>query len=467
MDFNSLLFLLAFLPIVVGLYWLTYALEGQRRIASRVVLLTAGIVFYLFNSSWMHLGMLAGVSLFHYLMCLWMEKLRKDPEGKSSKGRKALLIIDVSVAVGLLVFFKYAGLFPAMRSLAFPLALSFVTFQTISFTVDVYRGTVEFKKVSLFSYFLYIFLFFKLIEGPITPYNRLQENKPGFDKLFDGVVRFCYGLAKKVLIADTLAVVVSSHLGEVAYIGTGLSWLTILSYTLQLYFDFSGYCDMGIGIGKMLGYDLPENFNNPYLSTSIRDFWRRWHISLSAWFKSYVYIPLGGNRKGQGRTLLNLLIIFILTGLWHGSTANFLLWGLFFGFFMVAERLFLGKYLDKNPVKFFSWLYAILVVMMGWVLFICPDVRDIGYFFRNLFSYQPNLSSSTLMGALSLKVILALSFGIAFATFVPYLLNRFFPKRGENPFYVYGKAFIGVGLLVLSMVVITISAHAPSLYGGF
>lgn len=464
MDFNSLLFLMVFLPLFLGLYWFIHKFENESRVLSKALLLFGGLLFYVFNSSLLHCALIVAVSLFHYLMCFFINKTRK----KEMRGIiKLLLTIDIIASVSMLAFFKYCNLLPLPRQFAFPLALSFITFQSISFTVDVYRNTVKFNETNLFQYLLYIFLFMKLVEGPIASFNQIKNNSLSFDKLFSGIVCFCFGLAKKVLIADTLSIVVSSSLSEIQYIGTSISWLCIVCYTIELFFDFSGYCDMAIGLGLMFGYDLPENFNNPYLSTSIRDFWRRWHISLSSWFKSYVYIPLGGNRKGKARTLLNLLIVFVLTGLWHGSTVNFLLWGLFFGFFMIVERLFLGKLLDKNKFKFINWIYSIFVVMMGWVLFICPSINDIGYFFRNLFSFQDNISSYSVLGLMSLKVTIALIIGILFSTFVPLLFNRYWPNRNENSIWIYSKAFIGLVLLIVCIVVITNGSYSPSLYGGF
>ncbi len=466
MDFNSLLFLMVFLPLLLGLYWFIHKFENESRTLSRALLLLGGVAFYVFNSSLFHCALIIGVSLFHYLMCFFLSKVRNSQETRGGLS-KFLLIFDITVSALLLLFFKYSNYLPLPRQFAFPLALSFITFQSISFTVDVYRNTVKYGTVSLFSYLLYIFLFMKLIEGPITTFNQIKDNSLSFDKLFNGIVRFCFGLAKKVLIADVLATVVTSSLSEVQYIGTSVSWLCIVCYTIELFFDFSGYCDMAIGLGLMFGYELPENFNNPYLSTSIRDFWRRWHISLSSWFKNYVYIPLGGNRKGQARTLLNLFIIFVLTGLWHGPTINFLFWGLFFGFFMIVERLFLGKLLDNNKFKPINWVYSIFVVMMGWVLFICPSITDIGYFFRNLFSIQDNISSYSVLGLMSLKVTIALTIGVLFSTVVPLLLNRFWPNRNKNSIWVYSKAFIGLALLIVCVVAITNGSYSPSLYGGF
>lgn len=463
MDFSSLLFIFVFFPLMLGSYLLAYHFENEKRLISRLILLIGSIVFYAFNSTIISLVIVVGAAFCHYLMAYLIQKYKSDKKICS----KVLLGIDLAISIVLLIFFKYCNLFSFGKNILFPLALSFITFHFISFAVDIYKEEIDFKNTTILSYFSYIFVFMKLVEGPIVSYSNLNPSKPTVDGLFDGMVRFYFGLAKKVLIADTLIQVVSATLSEVEYVGTSISWLCIICFTVQLLFDFSGYIDMGIGLGMMFGFKLPENFNNPYLSTSIRDFWRRWHITLSVWFKKYIYIPLGGNRKGTFRTLLNLLIIFVLTGLWHGSTINYLIWGLYFGFFMIIERLFLGKLLDKNPVKIINWLYSIFVVMMGWVLFICPTITDIGYFYRNLFSYQENISSFSLNGLLNFKVLVSIIIGILFATIIPYCLDKFWPQRKDNKWWIISKAVVGMALFIICVVFITSNNYSPSLYGGF
>ena len=462
MDFNSLAFLLIFLPVSLGIFYLVKLISRNNRFAMDVALLILSLFFYLYKAGFIYFGMMVVLTSLHYLMAFLLDKYVEN-----RKAAKTILIIDVAISVGALIFFKYCGLFNFGKGILFPLALSFTTFQSVSFIVDVYNGKTNFKEVGTISYFLYIFIFVKLTQGPITPYDKLVSGKESLDSFLKGIERFCFGLAKKILIADILATVVISAMSNIGAVGTQISWLTIVSFTLQLYFDFSGYTDMAIGAGMMFGYEVLENFNHPYLSTSIRDFWRRWHITLGTWFRNYVYIPLGGNRKGQARTLLNLSIVFVLTGLWHGSTITFLLWGVFFGIFMVMERLFLGKWLDKNPVKPLNWVYALFVVMMGWVIFISGNIQNVGYFYRNLFSYQPNTSDYTIETLLTLKVLLALIFGWLFATVVPLCLEKFWPGRKDNIIWFYSKIGIGLVLLVVCFVFVTSNSFSPSLYGGF
>ena len=270
----------------------------------------------------------------------------------------------------------------------------------MSYTIDMYRGEIEVQKNPI-SFAAFVTLFPQLVAGPIVRYSdiskELVSRTINIDKIYEGVVRFITGMGKKVLIANSVGALWDTVLADVRTgvpVSTTTAWLGVIAYTLQIYFDFSGYSDMAIGLGKMMGFNFPENFNYPYLSKSVSEFWRRWHITLGAWFRSYVYIPLGGNRKGMGRTILNLGIVWLLTGIWHGADWTFIIWGVLYGVFIILERLFLGKVLEKLPGAI-SWLYTILLVMFGWVLFASPDLTTAGAYFGSMFGSSGVLFDST------------------------------------------------------------------------
>ena len=258
-----------------------------------------------------------------------------------------------------------------------PIGISFFTFQSMSYTIDLYMGNVKVQKNPI-SFAAFVTLFPQIVAGPIVRYDdvakELDDRTITIDLIYDGIIRFIIGLSKKVLIANSIGAlwtaVKSTDISQVSVVS---SWLGILAFTFQIYFDFSGYSDMAIGLGKMMGFHFPENFNYPYLSKSISEFWRRWHITLGSWFKSYVYFPLGGNRKGMPRTIMNLAITWFLTGVWHGASWNFILWGSLYGVVIILEKLFLGKWLQKIPAVF-CHIYTMLLVILGWVLFDTADL---------------------------------------------------------------------------------------------
>jgi len=308
---------------------------------------------------------------------------------KRKSGRGFVLAGVIALNLALLGFFKYAGMFVSTVNallgtsyeepqISLPIGISFFTFQALSYVVDVYRGECKVQK-SVFKVALYVSFFPQLIAGPIVKYKDIEEQIDhrtlSAAQTAAGIRRFVYGLAKKVLISNILAAAVDKiYALEIVRVDWSLAWVAALMYTFQIYYDFSGYSDMAIGLGRMFGFEFRENFNYPYTSLSIREFWRRWHISLSSWFRDYVYIPLGGNRKGNVRTYVNLLIVFLLTGMWHGASWNFVFWGLFHGLFIVIERLGFSKVLDKS--KFFAWIYTFALVNFGWVFFRVENIHD-------------------------------------------------------------------------------------------
>jgi len=305
--------------------------------------------------------------------------------------KKGILLCNIILNLSFLSYFKYLGLIIrtlnhllrkeaiAVPNIALPIGISFFTFQALSYVIDVYRGECEVQK-NIMHLALYISFFPQLIAGPIVKYKDINEQITGrivtSEKLAAGIRRFCYGLAKKVLISNVLAQsadrIFNLDMGEITGV---LAWMGAFLYTFQIYYDFSGYSDMAIGLGKMFGFEFRENFNYPYMSESIREFWRRWHISLSTWFREYVYIPLGGNQKGKLRTYINLGIVFLLTGIWHGASYNFIFWGMYHGFFSVIERLGFGKVLERHRKTAFA--YTFLVVHFGWILFRIESMRQL------------------------------------------------------------------------------------------
>ncbi|WP_096272590.1 MBOAT family O-acyltransferase [Paucisalibacillus globulus] len=371
MVFSNLVFLFAFLPIVLVLYIVV------RNELKNYILLLASLVFYAWGEPRFVLLMLFSI-LINYIFGLLIDKYRHILTLK-----KMFLWIAIFGNVLILAIFKYAQFFVEninslldlsihMEPIPLPIGISFFTFQAMSYIIDVYRKDAGVQK-NLSSLALYISLFPQLVAGPIVRYNTVAEQiKKRFvnlDKFSDGVKRFIIGLAKKVIIANSFGEVADTIFSTTPdSLSVTTAWVGIAAYSLQIYFDFSGYSDMAIGLGKMFGFDFLENFNYPYISKSVSEFWRRWHISLSSWFKDYIYIPLGGSRKGLPRTVINLLIVWTITGFWHGASWTFMAWGFYFGVLIVLERLWLGKLLSKlySPIQH---LYLIVIVMIGWVFF--------------------------------------------------------------------------------------------------
>ena len=375
MVFSSLLFLFLYLPVVLAIY---YAVPRAWR---NVWLFIANLAFY----GW---GEPVYILLMLFSICInFFAGVLIDRNSENRKKAKTILILDVVINLAMLAFFKYYDLFAATLSripgvaipalhLALPIGISFYTFQTMSYPIDIYRGDARVQK-NFISFGTFVALFPQLIAGPIVRYkdiaSQLDFRATGAEQFASGVRRFAVGLGKKVLIANNIGalwgVYAAKAPGELTVLG---AWLGILAFSLQIYFDFSGYSDMAIGLGRMLGFEFLENFNYPYISKSVTEFWRRWHISLGTWFRDYVYIPLGGNRKGPWRQILNLLIVWALTGFWHGANWTFLCWGLYYAVFLIIEKLFLLKKLERVPVL--ATVYTLLVAVCGWVLFDLPSL---------------------------------------------------------------------------------------------
>ena len=394
MVFSTIIFLFRFLPITLALYYLAPAK------LKNTVLFVCSLVFYCWGEVRFFPVMLALI-LINYLCGLGLEAFDAKPGV-----RKVLLLVALAASLGMLFYFKYANFvlrsinsllgtgFAAIQGISvLPLGISFYTFQTLSYTIDVYRREVK-TEHNIIDFGAYVVMFPQLIAGPIVKYRdvaaqlHVTHGRYNLKQIEDGMTLFTFGLAKKVLLADTIGALWTDIIGAggvgLTNVSTPLAWLGIIAYSLQLYFDFSGYSMMGIGMGKMLGFDFPANFNYPYISASITEFWRRWHMTLSGWFREYVYIPLGGNRKGLKRQIMNLFIVELLTGIWHGANWNFICWGLYYFVLLAIEKLFLLPYLQKGKV--WPHIYTLFLVVVGWAMFVGNDTGvSFGLLFQKLF----------------------------------------------------------------------------------
>lgn len=373
MIFCSTVFLFVFLPVV---FWLNFFIKNEY---SNALLVIASLVFYAWGEPYLVFLMIVVIGL------NWaIGRVIGKTQGRI---KNIFLLIGVISDLGILIYYKYAGFSVSVFNMIcgkdvmpipqieLPIGISFFTFQAISYIVDVYNGQTE-PSSQIVNTALYISFFPQLIAGPIVKYKdiniQIENRYISWENVSEGFKRFIYGLAKKVLISNILGLCADTvYAYDIAIIDSKTAWIGALAYTFQIYYDFSGYSDMAIGLGKMFGFQIPENFNYPYLSKSISEFWRRWHISLGAWFREYVYIPLGGNRKGEVRTYINLMIVFFLTGIWHGADYSFVLWGIYHGFFSIIERKGI-KYLNK--LRVLSRIYCFLIVNFGWVLFRADNV---------------------------------------------------------------------------------------------
>jgi len=395
MVFSSSLFLLYFLPVFILLY--IFIKPSYRNYLA----LAASIFFYAWGAPRLIFIVLASI-LADYHLVNYMHKC-------SGKKQKLLLAASVFLNIGLLLYFKYANFFVDNANIilqqigfnhyewtriALPIGISFFTFQKMSYAVDVYRKVKEpLKRIS--DYALFILLFPQLIAGPIVRFNEVADQLVDRSKNENteyrlmGFYRFIIGLSKKVLIANVMGEKADDILAmDFANIDATLAWTGILAYTFQIYFDFAGYSDMAIGLGKMMGFKFPENFNNPYISQNISEFWRRWHITLGTWMRDYLYIPLGGNRvNNKARLFFNLWLVFMISGFWHGASWSFIVWGAYHGLFLILDKMFLIKLLKKTG-KYFSIIFTFFVTIIGWVLFRIEDFGDIGIYLKKMFSFS-------------------------------------------------------------------------------
>lgn len=465
MLFSSISFLYCFLPAVLILY---YIAPG---ILKNAVLLAASLFFYAWGEPVYVLLMAITIAL-GYVFGLLLEKFRE------TRAAKPLLFVSVAINLGFLGYFKYAdffienfnaatGLSVSLLNIALPIGISFYTFQLVSYLIDVYRGDVPSQKNPI-NLAAYITMFPQLIAGPIVRYSdvekQLRHRTIDFEKIADGITRFAIGLAKKVLLANQLGEFVdifrSAEEKSVLFY-----WFYAFAYAMHIYFDFSGYSDMAIGLGKMLGFEFCENFNYPFISKNISEFWRRWHMSLGSWFRDYVYIPLGGNRVSKPRWIFNILVVWILTGFWHGANWNFILWGLYFAVLLAAEKLF-APILKK--MKIINHFYVIFLILISFIIFNAVDLSQAASDIGGLFGAGgiPAVSDETLYYARSYAVILAL--GVVGSTpAVKMLINKLRENKSGGKLVYAIRPFAVVALMLLVTAYLADGSFNPFLYFRF
>lgn len=471
MVFSSNIFLFFFLPIFLIAYFIT-----PHKFRNYTLLLFS-LVFYAYGAP-DFVFLLVGECVINYFLVRGMAQTEK------TGAKKLLCALSVIMALGLLFYFKYANFFMenlnallgwmhqepvGWMKVALPIGISFFTFQSITYTIDVYRGTTPASQ-KLTDYVLYIMMFPQLIAGPIVNYNsvaaQLVERSSTMEDRVLGFYRFVIGLAKKVLIANTMALYADQVFGmDYGNMASGTAWIGILAYTFQIYFDFSGYSDMAIGLGKMLGFRFPENFNDPYTSRSVTEFWKRWHMTLGNFIMNYLYIPLGGNRKGKGRMYFNLWLCFLLSGLWHGASWNFVLWGAFHGFFICADKLFLKNALKKTGT-IPSVIITFFLVAMGWVLFRVDTAADAGAYYQALFAIKGGL---TVAGDAQFWCTFALAVVFSFLTLSPLghkLQDNIFADSYSKPLS-WTMFAITLVLFILSAGSLCVSDFNPFIYFRF
>ena len=389
MVFSSILFIFYFLPLTLLLYY-----AGPSRLRN-LVLLVMSLAFYSWGEP-VYVSIMLFSTIFDYGNGLAIEKCLSSGRKRAAR---AVLLLSVAGNLGILGFFKYSNFFIEiinaaggtdfpLLELSLPIGISFYTFQTMSYTIDVYLGQAGAQK-NLVQFGAYVAMFPQLVAGPIVKYKdisgQLADRNVTAERFSYGISRFITGLSKKVLLANNIGMVWEQISGgNLAVLSAAEAWIGAAAFSFQIYFDFSGYSDMAIGLGELFGFHFQENFNHPYRSKSMTEFWRRWHISLGTWFREYVYIPLGGSRKGMKRQLLNLLIVWCLTGLWHGASWNFLVWGLYFGVFLTAEKLFLLRRLEALP-GWVSHAYCLIFVAVSWVIFAFDSMADVCTYVKSMF----------------------------------------------------------------------------------
>ena len=473
MVFSSLTFLYAFLPLVLILYFAV-----KNRVWRNCVLLAASLVFYSWGEPKFLFWML-GTVLVAYICGLLIWRFDREKRPRSKKA--ALVGACVLFAANFFVF-KYLnftlenlglllGRSFALKDIHLPIGISFYTFQILSYIIDLYRGKVRVQR-NFFWLALYVCFFPQLIAGPIVRYatveKEIRERQETVADVTAGLKRLVLGLAKKVIIANSVALIAEQiYQGGAAYYGTVFYWIAAVAYSLQIYFDFSGYSDMAIGLGRIFGFHFPENFEHPYISLSVTEFWRRWHISLSTWFRDYIYIPLGGNRVGKPRWILNILIVWGLTGLWHGASWNFLLWGLYYALLLLLEKLLLQRLLDKLP-RLFRWAYTAFVVVLGWVLFNLTDFSALREALGVMFHFQGGgLVEALGGGAEILYLFLYIPVGLLCMLPLGRWLGWFTTKLRSHAAGLVLENALYLVLLMLSIVFLLSTTFNPFIYFRF
>ncbi len=473
MVFSSSVFLMAFLPLTLLAYFIVPARMVKARNA---VLLASSLVFYGWGEPKYIVVMLFSI-VFNYVLGLIIGKYT----GIDNKHRaKPMLVLCVFGNLALLGIFKYtdfvldtvnrltaAGL--TLPGIALPIGISFYTFQTMSYIIDVYRGKVEPQK-NLITFGAYVALFPQLIAGPIVRYSdvavMLAGRRTNLEQAAEGVRRFIIGFGKKVLLANQIYVV-WMELSSMENLSVAAAWLGAVAFTFQIYFDFSGYSDMAIGLGKIFGFDYLENFNYPYISRSITEFWRRWHMSLSSWFKEYVYIPLGGNRKGIARQLVNISIVWILTGLWHGASWNFVMWGVYYGIILIVEKMGLLKVLQKCPAVI-GQLYSLILIVIGWVIFAIDDMGMVVSYIGMMFGSSGCFTDDAFLYFIQSRVWLLIACVIGSTPLPKLVCSAVAQKLADRELLLSVlETALMMGILVLAIAFLVSGSYNPFLYFRF
>lgn len=464
MVFSSLVFMFAYLPITLLAY---YLVPRQGR---NIFLFIVNLIFYGWGEPKLVLLMVFNI-FFNYIGGWLVDKYRAD-----AKKKKLFLILTCVLDIGILAVFKYTGMITETLNMlpflnipelqiSLPIGISFYTFQTMSYVIDVYRDDAPVSK-NFINFGTYVALFPQLIAGPIVRYRDVAEQlvnrRETLEMFTRGVKLFMVGLAKKVIIANTMGTLTTNIFATTDENGVIGTWVGMIAYTFQIYFDFSGYSDMACGLGNMMGFEFLKNFNYPYIAKSITDFWRRWHISLSTWFKEYVYIPLGGNRKGVKRQILNLLIVWGLTGLWHGAAYNFVLWGLYYGLLLILEKFVLKKFLDRLP-SFVQHIYTLFIIIIGWGLFYFTDVGQLGEFMVDLFNFGNGICGNQAFNLIMSNLPMLIIAAVASTPLAAMLYNRFEHTR----FMWIPETLYCMGVLAVSTASLVNQSYNPFLYFRF
>ncbi len=464
MVFSSLTFIFLFLPILCVFYFLF-----KKILIKNIILLIFSLIFY----SW-------GEPIYIFLMIfsILITYLFSYLINKFSNHKKIFLVLAIIIVIGILGFYKYADFLINNLNILFntnipnlnlplPIGISFYSFQILSYLIDLYKGKVKHQK-NILTLALYISLFPQLVAGPIVRYETIEEElkqrNHNLENIIYGVKRFIIGLSKKIIIANQMAIIADSVFNYSSFneLGSLIIWIGAFAYTLQIYFDFSGYSDMAIGLGKIFGFNFNENFNYPYISKSITEFWRRWHISLSSWFKDYIYIPLGGNRKGKLKLIRNIIIVWFLTGLWHGAAWNFIVWGLYFACLLIIEKIFLNKILNKLP-NFINWIYTMILIIISWVIFRANDLSQAFIYLKNMFSFESSNIKEFLLQFPNISY--------SFIYFIPAFIFMFpIIKYFTKDQYYRNSLLINIILLILFIIDVTFlmsSTYNPFIYFRF
>ncbi len=470
MVFSGISFLFIFLPLLLPIYFI-FAAAGFRR-ASNLILLIFSLCFYGYNMPRFIYVILLSV-LINYLSAYFAS-------WGGAKGKTALTA-GICLNIGMLVYFKYANFIADNLSTVFggngiheiimPIGISFFTFQGMSYLIDVYKGKVRVQKNPL-NVALYISLFPQLIAGPIVRYRDIEKEilrrKETLSGISDGIARFCIGLGKKVIIANSIGKAANDILSlDPSFHSVSLVWLGIIAYTFQIYFDFSGYSDMAIGLGRIFGFHFPENFNYPYISESITEFWRRWHMTLSGWFRDYVYIPLGGNRCSRAKHIRNILIVWLLTGIWHGAAWNFVFWGLYFAVILICEKFIYGRFLEGLP-HIIRHIYSAVLIVTGWAIFYSPDMYFALRLIKSMFFMNslPFVNNETIYNLIEYKA----EFVAAFVCCLPVgrvVASLVRENRFSEPLFHIMRTLFVMGVFLLSICFIVGSSFNPFIYFRF